>query len=573
MKQRKLKAVFYARVSTEEEAQLRALPKQVDECKDVIKAMGWELYDSFIDEGKSGTKVKGRDEYQRLVDSLEAGEYDIVVIKSQDRLQRNPMDWYIFADKLNKSGKRLYMYLDSKFYEPTEDGLITGIKAILAGEYSVDLSKKINNANKRRIEKAKDGGKLSTYSNGLCYGYDMVNGELEINKKEAEIVSLIFKLYLEGNGAKLICKELEARGILNQRGRSWQPTTITNILKNERYKGNQVCNKTHYDFNKKKVIKNPPEEWIRFVGVVPKIVSVEDWDKAEAIRLKRVVDHGIDKQGKTKLQGRKQGKHPLSGKIFCNDCGKVFWRYFRADGSEAPSWKCSCYMAHGRKTKKDGSTNPKGCDMRTIKEEDLYSQIKKAREGFLEVGTRESITKSIKTQLEAELKAVTGGKDPSSLERELSKLEDMSSKLLDKYLEGVIPESAYSSKAEELEARKKAVKLQLQDLAKSNELEDQIRQNIKDLDKIVDKIMEQTTTEDRFLEFVIEQDTTITVAKEGLILNIPSVDQSLLWVDSMASWIKASVQEDLIPQLVESDRQQLVLTEDGKLSLQISITG
>ena len=135
------RAVFYARVSTQEEAQLRALPKQIQECKDTIAENKWKLIDGYIDEGKSGTQVAKRTEYQRLLSDLEEDKFDIVVAKSQDRLQRNPGDWYIFIDKLIKHGKRLYLYLDGKFFKPSDDALITGIKAILAAEYSRDLSK------------------------------------------------------------------------------------------------------------------------------------------------------------------------------------------------------------------------------------------------------------------------------------------------------------------------------------------------------------------------------------------------------------------------------------------------
>ena len=147
----KLRAVFYARVSTEEEKQLKALPKQIEECKTTIQAQGWELVDQYVDEGKSGTQIKRRTEYQRLLADIETDKFDVIVAKSQDRLQRNVGDWYIFVNKLNKADKRLFLYLDNKFFTPAEDALITGIKAILAEEYSRDLSKKLNNANKRRI--------------------------------------------------------------------------------------------------------------------------------------------------------------------------------------------------------------------------------------------------------------------------------------------------------------------------------------------------------------------------------------------------------------------------------------
>ena len=136
MVQEKLRAVFYARVSTAEEEQLKALPKQVEECKDVIASKGWKLVDGYVDEGKSGTKTDGRKAYKKLLEDMQQDKFEIVVVKSQDRLQRNTFDWYRFTDLLNKNGKQLFLYIDNKFYEPSEDALITGIKAILAEEYS-----------------------------------------------------------------------------------------------------------------------------------------------------------------------------------------------------------------------------------------------------------------------------------------------------------------------------------------------------------------------------------------------------------------------------------------------------
>ncbi|WP_304509984.1 recombinase family protein, partial [Anaerotignum sp.] len=139
------RAVIYCRVSTEEITQMDALQGQIVEAKRAVSGKRWALVDSYIDEGKSGTTTKRRDEYNRLVSDLSSEKFDIIVVKSQDRLMRNTKEWYIFVDQLVQSGKQLYFYLENKFYTP-DDALITGIKAILAEEFSRDLSKKINNA-------------------------------------------------------------------------------------------------------------------------------------------------------------------------------------------------------------------------------------------------------------------------------------------------------------------------------------------------------------------------------------------------------------------------------------------
>lgn len=92
-------------------------------------------------------------------------KFDIIVIKDQSRLMRNVLDWYLFVDRLNRTKKKLYLYLDHAFYTP-DDALITGIKAMMAEEYSKDLSRKILSAAKR----SQKGG--TVYGNNRLWGYD-----------------------------------------------------------------------------------------------------------------------------------------------------------------------------------------------------------------------------------------------------------------------------------------------------------------------------------------------------------------------------------------------------------------
>ena len=137
-----LKVVFYSRVSTDEEKQLNALDKQIQELTDYIHSQkDWVLVDKYIDEGISGTTSKGRYEYNRLYNDLLTDKFDIVVIKDQSRLMHNVLDWYLFLDRVLKNGKQIFMYLDNSFYTP-DNAFISGIKAMMAEEYSRDLSRK-----------------------------------------------------------------------------------------------------------------------------------------------------------------------------------------------------------------------------------------------------------------------------------------------------------------------------------------------------------------------------------------------------------------------------------------------
>ena len=128
------RAVIYCRCSTEEECQKDALIRQAAEARECVCRLNWSLEDEYI-ESRSGTSTRGREQYQRLFSDLLRDKFEIVVIKSQDRLMRNTKDWYVFVDRLVTCGKRLYLYLENRFYS-ADDSLITGIKAILAEEYS-----------------------------------------------------------------------------------------------------------------------------------------------------------------------------------------------------------------------------------------------------------------------------------------------------------------------------------------------------------------------------------------------------------------------------------------------------
>ena len=103
------RAVIYCRCSTEEESQRDALVRQAAEAEECVRRLNWFLEDKYI-ESRSGTSTKGREQYRRLFEDLLKDKFDIVVIKSQDRLMRNTKDWYLFADRLVTCKKRLYLY-------------------------------------------------------------------------------------------------------------------------------------------------------------------------------------------------------------------------------------------------------------------------------------------------------------------------------------------------------------------------------------------------------------------------------------------------------------------------------
>lgn len=537
-KLKKLRAVFYARVSTEEEKQLNALQGQIDENKNAIEKQGWELVDQYVDEGKSGTKIKRRDEYQRLLEDLEWDKFDIVVVKSQDRLQRNTKDWYIFIDRLVTSGKQLYFYLEGTYYTP-DNALITGIKAILAEEYSRDLSKKINNANKRRIERAQNGGELSIFSNGICYGWDFVDGKYLINEEEAKIKRYVAELYIKGNGLRNISRILTDEGYKNRNGRDFNPVTIGNMLKDTKNYGTIISNKTHVDFNTKKIIKNPQSEWIYFDNVVPPIYSKELYDKTMEIMGERVDNCGC--------RGRKTGVHPLSGKIYCAECGKVYWKVERRKPPKNKhnqlgiTWKCSTYCKNGRKTLRNNSGSElikdrdNGCDSPDFKNEMLLSVLQNIG-ADLKVN-KQAIKKDMLEWLNSLIESLNTSKANKSTLEELKRQESRKNKLTEAFMDDIISKDDYKQKYQEIEATISRLKAEISVDDNREEIKE-IRQVIENIDSELDKYIATEDFNNSRVEFLLEHINKITVNGSHFIIELDLLAGAILAGKDFFQYVK-----------------------------------
>ena len=371
----KLRAVYYCRVSTDDENQATSITNQKEESINVIKENHWELIDGYVDEGKSGTTTKKRTEYNRLFKDMETDKFDIIVIKSQDRLMRNTKEWYFFIDKLVQYNKKLYFYLERKFYSP-DDALITGIKAILAEDYSRSLSKNINNAHRKRQE---TGSNVVITSK--TWGYDKINKTVVINEKEAEMVRFIYEMAVQNHGSRTIAKMLQDYGYYNHDGNKIAEQTVRRIIRNPLYKGTAVMNVFHKNFETKRTERNSQDKWIYHDHIVPAIVSEELWDQANKLMDKRS-QKVITEDFKTKITGSKKNITPLTSKIECGLCQNVFWRSTSVTGKTPKVyWNCREYVQRGRKTK--NARSPKGekkskynvadsgCDNIHIKESDM----------------------------------------------------------------------------------------------------------------------------------------------------------------------------------------------------------
>ncbi len=400
----------------------------------MIGENGWKLTDGYVDEGRSGTTTKRRKEYNRLFKDMETDKFDIIVIKSQDRLMRNTKEWYFFIDKLVQNHKKLYFYLERKFYSP-DDALITGIKAILAEDYSRSLSKNINHAHRKRQE---TGSNVIITSK--TWGFDKVNKQVVVNEKEADMVRFIYEMAAQNYGSRMIARMLEEKGYSNRQGNKIAEQTVRRIVRNPLYKGTALMNVWHKDFETKKMVRNSEDQWIYHEHIVPAIVTEELWEKANK-QMDARSDVSITKDFKTKITGSKRNLDPLTGKIQCGLCSGTFWRSTRVSGkTKQRYWNCKEYVQRGRKTQNAG------CDNIHLKEEELDHLLFELDQKIYARSQTDILAKA-SAVLEQVLDDTSEiEQQETSLTKEIEKTKSDRETLLEKYLDRKIEDDIYQVK-------------------------------------------------------------------------------------------------------------------------------
>lgn len=518
-----LRAVFYARVSTAEEEQLNAIELQIEENREALRKNKWKKVDEYIDRSKTGTMVKGRDEYRRLYEDLLEDKFDIVVVKDQERLQRNTKDWYLFIDRLVQTGKILYFYMEGKFYTP-DDALITGIRAIIAEDYSRNLSKKLNNYHKHRIEKARQGLEIDLQGSGNVFGWDKRDGKYYINPEQAKVRRLMCEGIMERKGSTQIAKELNEAGYRNTVGKPWKPMDIPKFVYDPKNVGTMVIHKEVHDFESKQIIKLPEEEWVYVKNALPPIVTEEEWDLICKIHEERILATGSNKRGR----GKKVSEYSFSGKIVCGCCGAPYWRKQRVSKQEY--WVCSTKQTKGRKTRakdstlgKKGELNNDGCDNPNISYLDLMEVMKIISERLqADTGVIKQDMINWLTNLKKQLLRANGGATEADLRRE----EQRKDKLLDALLDGLLTKEEYSRKAETIDNRITEIKKEM--LANQNNVEDvaEIDRVLANIDEEVAKYLDENNQIK--VDFLLENLDKIEVYEDRVVVMIPLFSEGMV---------------------------------------------
>ena len=326
----------YARVSSGKDAMLHSLSAQISYYNGYIGKRGdWEFAGVYADEALTGTKEK-RPEFQRLLADCRNGNIDMVITKSITRFARNTVILLEAVRELKLLGIDVFFEKEN-IYTMSADG---EFMLTLLASYAQEESRSVSENQKWRIRKKFEQGRPS---NGRMLGYRLVDGQLQIVPEEAEVVKQIFDSYLSGMGKLAIAKALNADGIPSVNGGLWRTSTIIGILKNEKYTGNLLLQKTYIsDHITKKARINRGELPMYYVEnaheaiIPPEIFST-------------VQNEFLQRSRKVQTAGVKPS-YPYTGIIKCGICGAAYKRKHTAIGTKYDKivWICSTYNSLGK---------------------------------------------------------------------------------------------------------------------------------------------------------------------------------------------------------------------------------
>ena len=309
----KRKVAAYARVSTDNKDQKTSYAAQVDYYTNYIQSRpDWEFAGMYSDEGVTGTSMKKREGFTRMVQDALDGKIQLIVTKSVSRFARNTVDSLTTIRKLKENGIEVYFEKEAIWTFQARGEILLTILSSLSQEEARSISENVTWGLRKKFA----DGKFSVgYSHFL--GYDKgEDGNLAINEEQAKIVRLIFQLFIEGMTAGRIAKELTARHILTVTGKEkWNAKTIRGILSNEKYTGCARIQKTFTpDFLTKKAVKN--------CGQVPSYFVEQSHPAIIDPAVFEMVQREMERR--TREGGRYSGVSIFSGKIRCGECGGSF---------------------------------------------------------------------------------------------------------------------------------------------------------------------------------------------------------------------------------------------------------
>lgn len=336
----------YARVSTDNKSQGESLENQIQYYENIISNNPtYEYVGVYADKGITGTTgtTENRPEFQKMIQLCREGKVNLILTKSISRFARNTAVVLELVRELKGIGVEIRFEKENICTLSGDGELMLTVLSSFAQEESKNVSDNVKWRYRKKFEK---GELIINTTRFLGYDKDEY-GDLIINLGEAEVVKRIFDEYLAGNGSFKIAKLFNIEGILTVTGSKWKDTSVSAILKNEKYKGDVMLQKTFIanHLTKRKKKNNGEMDSFYIKDNHPPIIKKDTWEQVQVEMRKRA-----EAKGNFKGSDKYQNRYSLSGMLCCSKCGATLKR--RTWNSKASCkkivWQCSNYIKNGK---------------------------------------------------------------------------------------------------------------------------------------------------------------------------------------------------------------------------------
>ena len=487
-----MKIAAYCRVSTEKKEQQESLKHQKEFFAEYARRNGHELVRLYADEGISGTSLKKREEFKRLLRDAELGLFELVVVKDVSRFARNTVDALQSVRRLKALGINT-LFINGSMTSIGDGEFALTLFSAMAQEESNNLSKRVKWGKRINAEKGRVPPRV--------FGYDKVdNFTLVVNEDEARIVRRIFSLYIDhGLGCRSISMALNRDGDRTKFGNAWDARGVRRILSNPLYSGVLVNHKYEIeDFLTGKQVNVPEEDWFYHERPEWAIVPPERFQRAQEILASRQRQYD---SGEPFREGRYSSKHAFSTLIKCAHCGRSFTRKSYTYRNTRVYWRC---------VTNDQYTAEK-CDNAVILDEkELLEQIKQYFSSL--IGDQEAFVSRVLSGLDKQLP----GDDPEQSRRDIEakqkRLLQKRSRYQEMYANDLISLEELKEKLAGVTEELRAVDLDLEQIARAA----QLRSNVEEITcyyrREIQRFLELETVTNVDMRRLIDH---ITVSRDG----------------------------------------------------------
>ena len=340
----------YCRVSTDREEQEHSFETQKAMYTEMIMMKPtWQMAGIYADEGITGTVAKKRPGFMKMIEDCRKGKIDMIVTKSVSRFSRNNLDCLMYVRELKQLGIPIIFEKEGINTIQVSSELLLTLFGALSQAESESISMNVKLGIRQSL---KNGNVRFSYKTFLGYRKG-ADGQPEIVPEQADIVRRIYNDFLAGATYLEIAKRLTEEKVPTMGGGSrWFSERIKSILKNEKYKGDALLQKTYItDPISKRVKKNNGELPMYYVeNSHPAIIERRIFDRVQEEIARRAGKKKVKQTGTKTELGRYSGKYALTELLYCGECGTPYRRCtWSRNGKKKIVWRCVSRLDYGKK--------------------------------------------------------------------------------------------------------------------------------------------------------------------------------------------------------------------------------